>query len=292
MTLFANGYLIEGARQVGKVCLLRCSRTDHFDNRLAYLIGICQSGYSQATAEEVRKLAADEKAIPVLVGEVAQSAPSAVFSMDAFLARFGGPVESLLPLEPTFAEQLRTLGNNELPNELPGPADKRFEEHVRAGLQFMFGTRVLGYGKGRSGQSVPDGLALRTGSYVLYDAKASAAGYKLQKEEMRKFADYVDDFHARYKKLLGPAFAFLVVSATFQDDPQRLEDRSNELFAMTKTTKLCCLDAEGMVAGIEVVRADPRLREGIDWNGLLARAILTRRAFEDAAKAAKKDQIH
>lgn len=290
-TLFANGYLLEGARAIPGARLFAFRRHDRFGCTLKYLLALPDDKITDALASEVSKLAASSGSLPVLIGEGPTVPEIPSLTADGFLARFGGPVVSLLPLEASYPMRLRQLGFNELPDGLNGAPDKMFEEYVRAGLQFLFGTRVIGYGKERSGESVPDGLALRTGPYVLYDAKASAKGYTIDKSEMRKFIDYVTDFHKRYKESHGAALTFLIVTGTFADSTSSLEERSREMFTATKTTVLSFLNVDGLLEGISVVRDEPSLRQGIDWDALLTRPILTGSSIRTAAGAARRDGL-
>jgi hypothetical protein len=287
-TLFANGLLLENSRRVLGVLLLTYSFEDDFGCRIPYLIALADSEITPNTVESIQKVARNDNSHVVVVGEITGSIGVPFLSFDRFLARFGGPVASLLPLDPRFSEHLRTLGDNRLPLSLSGRPDDLFEEYVRAGLQFVLGRKVHRYGQTRRGEVVPDGYIPFDKSYLLYDAKASRGGYEVTVETIRQCADYVQDFGRRYDSY-GLPYGFLVLSGAFLNRDGLLQ-RNRELYARTRVP-LVFMDADALVEAVGYLSANPALRRFIDWRAILAEVVVSAQTIRKAGAAVLRDAV-
>jgi hypothetical protein len=290
-TLFANGYLLEEGRSVPGARLLTYSTPDRFGGRLRYLIGVPERAATAELVSSVRQMAKHQLSHPVILGELENNSDVPVLTFDEFIARFGGPVVSLLPLSDSYSDQIQTLATNRLPGGMSGTASNLFEDYVAAGIQFLFGTRVIAYGTKRTGEAVPDGIAFRRGGYVLYDAKAANSGYEATRDEYRKFKEYTLDFHRRYEASYGAAHVFLVISGSFTQSEDTLSEKSREFFAETKSTVLAFLTIDALLAGIQLVREDPRLREGVNWDKVLARPLVTSSVIANEIRKSARDGL-
>jgi hypothetical protein len=204
------------------------------------------------------------------------------------LARLGGPVLALLPLEPEFPDRLRILGHNELPAGMNGKPDTLFEEYGHAGLQFILQDRVVRYGQERLFEALPDGLvAGHQSPLMLYDAKAAKSGYEITSTTIRQVADYVRTFHARYEGFTGRLFAFVLISGHFQTEGS-LEERSNQLYAECSVPLRTCT-ADALAKIIALLANRPSYRQAIDWKTIFSRAMITAEAVEENLTARLRD---
>ena len=197
-----------------------------------------------------------------------------VFNLDQFHDRLGGAIHSVLPLQPEYCAHLEVLGHNAVPTELNGTADDLFEEYVHAGLQFMLGRRVIRYGQERRFETVPDGVAFdHAAALILYDAKAAKNGYDVDTTSVRQFGDYVRRFDAAYERLLGRLSAFVVVSGSFENGDESLEDRARDFLA-EYGCPLSFMTASEMGAIVNLLAAQPLFRRSIEWKRVFSRAIV------------------
>ncbi len=287
-TLLGNGYQIESVQTRGNYTTFVCSRVNEFEVEERYVFALLEVVLEQATGEAIAKYAASNSAEPVFIGD---DLPEEVAGLtwNSFQARLGGSIKALLPLEESFPEDLVTLGHNKAVQGVAGQPDDLFEEYVQVALQFLLQDRVIRFGKKRSGQALPDGLGLRP--FVLpYDAKAYGDGYEVDKESIRQFSSYVNEFHEKYEMYLGRAHAFLVVSGHFKNDQKSLENRSAEMQAScgVRLAYICASDLGEMTA---LFCSDPRLRNAVDWKRIFSDTFVTAEAVKKAVESAVKDGI-
>jgi hypothetical protein len=292
-TLLSNGFrLIETVRKPSYLALT-VRRIDEFGVANRYLIGcIAPTSYlHDGDVEALQKLARLQNAALVVVGTTAAPHPNlTVLSQSEFLDRLGGPVTALLPLEPEYANQLQTLGHNQLPSGLSGKSDDLFEEYVHAGLQFLFQERVLRYGQERRFEAVPDGYVPgRRAPLMLYDAKAAKDGYDVSTTTVRQFADYVTQFHQRYETYTGRLYCFLAISGHFQAETT-LHQRDNELYAS------CGVPLRFITAGdlsriVTIFAEHPTYRGAIDWKTVFATTMITAETVNQHLNARLRDRI-
>lgn len=290
IVLLANGFIVENVEPSPSAIVVSCTTWDRFGGQLRYVLLCSEVSFPAPAIENAAQRAERERAQLVVVGpNIGVPGEIPILSSDQFLARFGGPMASLLPLEATYRARLLVLGSNDLPEGLSGRPADLFEEYVAAGVQFLIGRRVIPYGRRRSGESVPDGIALAGTTYALFDAKAAARGLELDAEVIRQFATYVNDFARRYK-LLGTPHAFVCVSGSFASSDEARRERSAELYSKCRTPLVTIAAAE-LAAAVEFLRDNIGVRQFLDWPRLLSAPILTATDIVNAARAAQRDGL-
>jgi len=272
--------------------LFNVSRTELLGTKVRYMIAVSSGRLSHSDIEWLVKEAQRQGEALVFVGETdfrPEDVP--VISYAQFLDRLGGPIFSLLPLDEAYAVRLVTLGHNTLPADIIGKPDDLFEQYVHAGLQFLFRSRVVRYGQDRRGEPVPDGIAVgRSIPLMLYDVKAAAKGYKMNMEAVRQFADYVEEFHRSYETLIGKVGFFLVISGSFADDEDALEERSRDVQAKTGVP-LSFLTADVLGSIVKRLVQEPLLRPALNWSRIFARPVVRLQDVEKQLRSRAKDGV-
>jgi hypothetical protein len=291
-TLVGAGLIVKNVTSKPHFLVANAERFDEFGIPANYLFVYCTSGtLSSADCPTVGKLADENHAALVIAGGADQRPASGVLiSKEDLLAKLGGAVSSLLPLEPEYSSQLVTLSLNQLPSGLVGRPDDLFELYVHAGLQFLVRGRVLRYGQERRFEALPDGVVINSSApLMLYDCKAAASGYEITKQTIRQFADYVRDFHNRYEKYLGRLHAFLVISSAFQDIAV-LRQRANELYGDSQVP-LVCMTAETLAEAVKLFADRPLHRVAVDWRQIFVPAQVELSAVRKQLEARIKDRV-
>jgi len=291
-TLLGAGLIITNVSTKPNFTVVNAERFDEFRLSSRYVFVYCTSGVlSKADCSTIDKLVEETHAALVIAGD-AETRPTSgvVLSKQDLLARLGGAVSSLLPLEPDYPAQLVTLSSNHLPNGLKGTPDDLFESYVHAGLQFLLRGRVLRFGQERRFEALPDGMAISgTAPIILYDCKAAASGYEITKDTLRQFSDYIDDYQTRYETYLGRPYAFLVVSSSFQE-LSTLQQRSNEMYSDCQVP-LVCMTAQTLADCIGLFTDRPRYRMAVDWRRIFVPPRVESSAVTKELTARTKDNI-
>jgi hypothetical protein len=244
----------------------------------------------QTAKEALIKSAKGNYQVPLLV-EDCREKRDGVLRLKDFLDRLGGPIDVWLPLSSDFEAMLNTLGHNKLVEGMVGKADDSFEEAVKQGLQFLFGSRVIRYGQERLFEKLPDGVGFaQSDALILYDAKAYGKGYKFSQDSIRTFSDYVRKFNDRYSGYVGKVYAFVVISGDFADSEKALKSRDSELYASCQT-RLVCLNAVQLAKLVNLIRDKISFRNAIDWKRILAATPLEEKELEAELKRIAKDKI-
>jgi hypothetical protein len=293
-TLVASGFGIDEFDRGQAHATYHCRRVDEFGVGIPYAVSLCEGDLDTNTAAVLVRAARRRGAAAVVIADgCGDDVPTglAVLAWDQFVARFGGPVRLWLPLEPDFGDHLVQLGENRLPAGLTGKADDLFELYAHAALQFVLNGRVHRYGQERLFERVPDGIGLgRDDLTFLYDAKAAKDGYDVSADTVRQFGEYVRRFNARYAKYGATVYAFLLISSTFVQGRDALEDRSADLYRECGV-RLCYCKSADLAAITGLVAARPVLRGVIDWKAQLSRTFLTAKRVQDDAQSVAKDKI-
>jgi hypothetical protein len=291
-TLMGAGFTLINTVRKPSYLAFTVRRFDEFAVENRYLIVYPEGlALTDSDADALVKVGRFERAAVVLLGEVERERRDiATLRIGKFLARLGGPVTALLPLDSAYPEHLQILGHNTLPDGLTGEADDRFEEYVHAGLQFLLHERVIRYGQERLFEIVPDGFVFgRSAPLMLYDAKAATNGYDVSRQSLRQFADYVRRFHAQYEQYTGRLHCFILVSGHFNSD-ETLQERSNQLYAECNVP-LCFLTACEMAEIVKLMADRPSFRQAIDWRAIFANHLVLASAVGEQLAARLRDGV-
>lgn len=271
-TLLGSGFEVTNVARKPSCLVFHARRGDELGVRTNYLLALSgENRLSRTDIAGLRRTATYRSASLVVIGEPPEtdSDDLPVISTGEFLRKLGGAISSYLPLEPSYAEQLTTLGLNKLPLGLKGEPDDLFEEYVHIGLQFLLQKRVVRYGQDRRFETLPDGVVLGGKSLVLlYDCKAAKEGYEISRNSIRQFGDYVQSFHRRYEAYIGRVHAFLVISGYFQS-PSTFDERSRDLQAECQVP-LVFLTAEELGKIIQILVKQPTYRQSLEWKRIFA----------------------
>ena len=287
------GFTVTNTNAKPSFFIAEAKRFDEFGIPSKYVFGYSTSGtMSPSDCATLNKVAKQNNASLVIVGaESPGTNNQGVFiAKEDFLAKLGGPMVSLLPLESQYSAQLVVLAGNKLPPGTSGKPDDLFERYVHAGLQFLLRGRVLRYGQERKFEALPDGLVLNSSApLMLYDCKATDPPYEITEETIRQFADYVRDFGNRYSAYLGEPHAFVVVGPDFQR-LSTLHNRSNELYGKCRVP-LVCFKAEALAVCVKLLADRPLLRSAIDWKRVFSPPMVEVTTLEKQISARAKDRI-
>ena len=289
-TLLVGGFHIASAIRKPGYVLLRASRTDEFGVVQEYAFAISERGQMTAAQGDAAATAADHYgAHLVLVAEQADGYRSVAWNR--FISLFGGPVFSASPLDPVFRDRLVTLGKNELPAGMAGRPDDLFEAHVRVALEFALWGRVIRYGQDRRFEARADGLVLKEDFVSIYDAKAAGGdGYDVTKTTARQFADYVEDFRARYRAFVPRIHSFLVVSTSFKQRKSALVERSRDLHAACGVP-LTFITAPALMDIIDMLADYPAARGAVQWSRVMLDVVVDPARVRSELDAIGKDGV-
>ncbi|MCW5941793.1 MAG: hypothetical protein KIS66_06160 [Fimbriimonadaceae bacterium] len=292
--LVGSGFTVLEGRTRSNYFECYCERFDLFGVRVRYLVILTDQCLNGADAASIASRAKQDAIAPVIVSDVVQAEifdGSPLLTVDQFTDRLGGPILSMLPFQPPFADRLGQLGVNVLPAGLVGEPDTLFEEYVHAGLQFLIGGRVIKYGQERLFEAVPDGVAINQGApLLLYDAKAYKEGYEVTADAIRQFSDYVRSFHRKYEASLGRLTAFVVVSGKFADSELSLQDRSHNFLADSGIS-LSFLTAATLGEIVNILSGQPLFRRSINWAKILTRPTILAKDVSAQVKDLGKDAV-
>lgn len=288
-TLIAAGFrILNVVRNPGYVFIV-AERRDEFGASHRYAFALSEGAkLVEAQVRGVEVAASHHNAVPVYIAREADG--QEVVEWERFVSLFGGPVFSASPLDLDFRSKLTTLGQNKLPLGLEGRPDDLFEAYVNVALEFVMWGKVVRYGQDRRFEARPDGLVMGSDFYALYDAKASHSGYDLSTTSTRQFADYIRDFHGRYRAFISQFNTFVVVSHSFQQGRDALLGRSRDLQAECGVP-MAFLTADVLADIIEVLSSNPAIRGAIPWRRVVLDVIIDSVRIRDVIEAIMKDQI-
>ena len=189
--------------------------------------------------------AAPETVAPQIAAPAAHIPPSAgQWLPDSYTP----PIISILPQLACPDDAVRQLAANSGIS-----VAKAFEKSVHAAFTILgFDTKLLGQGTGRE----PDGLALNAeDSYaIVWDAKSRADSYSLGSHDDRAIREYITrksrELRKRYRNIY-----FLIISGSFQSD---FSDIIMDLKMGTEVKEVCLVEAEALVAVVEIYLQNPR----------------------------------
>jgi hypothetical protein len=288
--LRANGFLISDVHYGAGFATFVATRIDDLGVHLRYVIGVFDANVSEGPLRAMKQSADYHQASLVTVADdVTDQAPS--MSWSDLVARFGGVIPSLLPLERGYLARLRMLGTNRRPPDLAeGAVDRLYEAYVGASLEFLLGSRVIRYGSERLFEPVPDGVLLPSTDRVaiLYDAKAADPAFTVSRDDVRRFGDYVRRFDESYRVHVGPARSMVVVSSEFSQDRASRMAYSNQLQADVGVP-MSFLRSDELAEITTLLGAKPWMRTAIRWREIFTQLDVTAGAVGSAIATISAD---
>lgn len=287
-TLTTAGFVLSSATRNPGNIILHTYRYDEFGTIQKYCFLISEDLITSNAVFGAQIAANHQKETLIIVGHSEVECPH--IEWRDFVNLFGGPIISSSPLEPNFSDNLIELGHNKLPYGLIGKPDDLFEIFVHAALEFILGGKVLRYGQARLFEQCPDGLAIPSPRFAaLYDAKASELGYVITADTIRQFESYIKSFNAKYSAWYK-LNSFIIVSSTFKNMDETLEERAQELLAKTGVP-LSCLTSSTLGEIIELFKQSPLMRYGIDWSRIFISFVVKAKEVEKQINKISRDKI-
>lgn len=288
--LVANGYVIGTVRRRPASTEIECVRLDEFGGGVRYLIAFARDPLEPADLKTLSRAARLRNAQLVVISNDQVDGVVCV-PFQSLIARMGGPIETVLPMRTTYAEELVALGRNENVTGIPGEPSTAYEGHVHAGLRFLLGTRVIRYGQDRRFEAVPDGFGFLPDAPVfLYDAKAARDGYNVDLDAIRQFADYARMYSEKYRAWLGDPFAFLVISSDFSNDTRSRQERSRELYAECRVP-LAFLRSGDLAECVAAISGAPWARSAVNWRNVFGPPDITVPRLTRQLVALERDRV-
>lgn len=289
-TCLVNGFHLDGAiRSVGHV-ILELHKYGQFGERIDYSIAIFESSPPSAAVAAFIKSAEHSHRQPILVSPPGKF-PCIQLSSDEFFSTLGGPIDYALLLEHDLPERLEKLGLNQgWPGLLKSPEDA-LEDYAKASLEFMLANRAHKWGIDRRFEPLPDGVALGPNNIVLlYDAKAYSGGYSVTADDVRRFRDYIDDFHIKYVEYLGRVHSFVVISGLFNQDEDQMAARSADLYANCQVL-LSFLKARTLGDIVQLLLSHTQMRNAVGWKDIFSKTEVTIEDVRRQVESLLKDKL-
>ena len=290
--LRTSGFLIDDVHFGVGFAHIVATRIDNLGVSLQYVVGIVDAVLPDGAVQVMRQSASHHEAALVVVSDHQVEGVSWLGWAD-FLARFGGVVSSLIPLQPEYSARLIALGSNQRPPDLPeGAVDRLYELYVGAGLEFLLGSRVIRYGSERLFEPVPDGVALPIGDRVafLYDGKSAAPSFEITRDDIRRFGDYVRRFNESYAAHAGPVRSLVVASTEFGQDEESRRKYSQQLVA-DAGVPISFLKSQDLADIVGLLSQKPWMRTAIRWREILTPLEVTSRAVREAIATIEADSV-
>lgn len=286
-TLLLNGYTIDSVQRSDAAQIFEVHRVDELGARVSYVF-LVASEPSEGVVTPFVKRADELRATPIGIGDFSTPLLQ-VLSFQDFYRILGGSIDEVVVYDDELPMRLDDLGHNRVPSGLSGKADDLLEDFTKQCLQFVTGRRSRRYGRERLFEPVPDGIVFEDLA-VLVDSKAYSAGFKIEADDIKRFASYVGDFNNRYRNELGAIHSFVVVTGHFEQDIATLERRRIELYAECQT-QLTCLKASDLGEMVKQIRAAPNYRKAIAWKLLFSTLVLTPDLLCQQIERIRKDGV-
>jgi hypothetical protein len=286
-TLLLNGFEIDSVQRSDAAQIFEVHRVDELGARLSYAF-LVASNPGEGVIIPFVKRAEQLRATPIGLGDFS-TPPFPVLSFQTFYHILGGSIDEAVVYDDDLPVKLDDLGHNRVPSGASGKADDLLEDFTKQCLQFVTGRRSRRYGKERLFEPVPDGIVFEDLA-VLVDSKAYSGGFKIEADDVKRFASYVRDFNHRYRNELGAIHSFVVVTGHFQQDIATLEARRSELYAECKT-QLTCLKTSDLAEMVKQIRTAPGYRKSIAWKRLFSALVLTPDLLRQEMERIRKDGV-
>jgi hypothetical protein len=125
-SLTGSGYLVVHTQPCANHTTYIVERTEALGVTVRYLIADAHCPLNHTAIQSLVEEAEYHKAHLIIVGDADETPDGVVLlTYNQFLDRLGGPILSLLPFDPAFADRLAVLGDNTVPLPLVGLQHER-----------------------------------------------------------------------------------------------------------------------------------------------------------------------
>lgn len=288
-TLIAAGFSITSGRRQPRQIEVECERTDVLGATVRYLISLTDA--DQPPADEVEHIHEAARQDGRVLVMIARFGGDSWLGWNDFLDALGGAVPTWRALGADYRGILSATSKNQLPEGVSAEAWRLFEHAVADGFEFVLGRRVRRMGGVKPGQRVSDMITQTPDERVLViDAKASGEPYGVTMADLRPLIEYVQVQKRRQQGHAQVGAAVLVANA-FQQDEDRLKDRSNEFLSETGVP-LACLQVAVLLEMVEHLSNRPQLRNSIRWARLFCKCgLVLAREFQEEAASAEEQRM-
>lgn len=293
-TLITNGFHIEKVERLSpENSVLNIYRYDKLGAKVCYSILFSDDLEDDCVFKNhLLKIAKSYNSMPLIVSDNISLADIKSYTKKAFFDFFGGIINTGLILIPNLPDLLDELGHNGLPTGLMGTPDDLHETYVCECLQFMMESPTRRYGIERRFQSLPDGVVLGKGGFmILVDSKSYSDGFDFKADDIKRFASYIEDFNGRYSPYFGKIFTFVVISGHFNDSEKSIRNRSDELYKSCNC-KLSCIQSKELGLFVQKIRTMPEIRGSILWKNLFSEFYIEEKHLDHEISRILKDKIH
>ncbi|MFH1648443.1 MAG: hypothetical protein ABIA11_01765 [Patescibacteria group bacterium] len=271
--------------------IINVFKYDKFGAKVNYSFLFSAKHASEGLIELLMTTSSELKSTPVLVSDSLNTNKCARYTIHNFYDLVGGYVNTGLILIPQLPEILECLGFNNIPAGLDGKPDNLLEIYAKESLQFLLFSPARRYGKDRLFESLPDGVVLgKERTIIQYDSKAYSEGFNFNADDIGRFAKYVNEFNGRYATVLGPVYAFLVISGKFNDSLESVQKRSDDLYKRC-LTNLSCITCRELGEMVKIVVQYSEKRHAIDWKTVFMNRMITNELIKKEIQKIRKDKI-
>lgn len=287
-----NGFHVDKVERItSSTFILNFHKYGDLGAQIYYSLLLCNEDLKQSYLSTLKIYANKQNATQIVVSKESPSRDILTFTPGDFFEGIGGFIDTGLVLVPQLEEFLKKLGHNILPEELAGSPDALLELYSNSCLQYILNSKGVHYGTDRLFESLPDGVILgRSNLIIQFDSKAYSEGFKFSADDIKRFAQYIEDFNKKYASYLGPVFTFIVISGSFEDSKKSLNNRSKELYSLCQTN-LSVLNCEELASITTFIKNHPEYRNSINWHDVFSETVIESCLIKDQIDQIKKDKI-
>jgi len=293
-TLFAAGYRV--------IKVERASATSTFVNLVGVdllraevkILALVTKTYGLGLKRRLEKQADAEHSTPIVISlssELKTTPGVPCHQIGNFFKLLGGAVQTDRIFRPDLPAIINSIGFNKLPKGLAGKPDTLLEEISSECLRYLLDCPLRRYGQDRLFESLPDGIAFaRSNTNFYYDAKAYTGFYHPSADDIKRFAEYINDFNDRYATFVGRIFRLLVISGGFSKSEKAIAEKNNDLDARCGT-QMTFISTSALAESVALMRKRSQQRSAVSWRNVFAPGVYSSARLTEECKRIEKDAI-
>jgi len=291
ISLIINGFHLDNIKRDVKDCLnVNAIKYDKLGARIRYSFLFSKGSINKTVVKSFLENSKVNKYTPIFISDDEKADKCINLNYNDFFEKVGGLVNTGLILVENINEIINKLGYNELPEGLSGKPDDLLEIYFKEIMQFLLLSPAKRYGGDRRFESLPDGIIIGKDLIIQFDTKAYANGFDFKSDDIERFSKYINAFNKSYDKILGPVYAFVVVSGGFNDSPDSIENRRKALYKKCQTN-LCCLTCQDLGDILDLIKENPHQRGIIDWRSIFSNTNIKSELVQNELKVINKDKL-